>query len=195
MLRARVLDQLGKRMMLAGDVVGGIEVARQAIEAAQDRRGGATPRDSVGDRRWLRPMCTTPWAPAWPRSGEEAAGLAEFEQAGALAYGNTKTALRFSINYSDALHLAGRYQRRRRAGPGRHRASPVSLGLQRSIGAMLAGNAAEPLIALGPMGAGAAAMINRALELDPPAHHTRTCGCCGPGCASGGVSSTRPTRS
>ena len=35
---------------------------------------------------------------------------------------------------------------------------------------MLAGNAAEPLIALGEWDR-AAAMIDRALELDPPAHH------------------------
>ena len=44
------------------------------------------------------------------------------------------------------------------------------LGLQRSIGAMLAGNAAEPLIALGEWDR-ADAMIDRALDLDPPAHH------------------------
>jgi DNA-binding CsgD family transcriptional regulator/tetratricopeptide (TPR) repeat protein len=44
------------------------------------------------------------------------------------------------------------------------------LGLQRSMGAMLAGNAAEPLLALGQWGR-ASAMIERALELDPPAHH------------------------
>ena len=36
---------------------------------------------------------------------------------------------------------------------------------------MLAGNAAEPLIALGQWDR-AYAMIERALELDPPAHHT-----------------------
>ena len=46
----------------------------------------------------------------------------------------------------------------------------VSLGLERSLGAMLAGNAAEPLLALGEW-ARASAMIERALELDPPAHH------------------------
>ena len=44
------------------------------------------------------------------------------------------------------------------------------LGLQRSFGSMLAGNAAEPLLALGQW-ARASAMIERALELDPPAHH------------------------
>ena len=44
------------------------------------------------------------------------------------------------------------------------------LGLERSLGAMLAGNAAEPLLALGQW-ARASAMIERALELDPPAHH------------------------
>ena len=45
-----------------------------------------------------------------------------------------------------------------------------SMGLERSFGAMLAGNAAEPLLALGEWDR-AGQMIERALELDPPAHH------------------------
>ena len=44
-----------------------------------------------------------------------------------------------------------------------------SLGLERSLGAMLVGNAAEPLLALGEWGR-AEKMMERALELDPPAH-------------------------
>jgi DNA-binding CsgD family transcriptional regulator/tetratricopeptide (TPR) repeat protein len=77
--------------------------------------------------------------------------------------------LRFYINYSDALHHVGRYEdAASQALSGVEMAS--ELGLQRSLGAMLAGNAAEPLLALGQWGR-ASAMIERALELDPPAHH------------------------
>ena len=65
-----------------------------------------------------------------------------------LARGNTKTELRFFINYSDALHLTGRY-----ADAVDQALAGIELarrrGLERSIGCMLAGNAAEPLIALG----------------------------------------------
>ena len=91
--------------------------------------------------------CTTPWAPAW-RRGAEAAGLAEYDRAGDLARGNTKIELRYFINYSDVLHLTGRYQDAvDQALAGIELAR--SKGLERSIGAMLAGNAAEPMLALG----------------------------------------------
>ena len=157
-LRARLLDQLGNRMMLAGDIPGGIEVARQAIEAAVEagsRSVESNARNTLGI--------------GLAAIGHEAEGMAEFEKAGALAYGNTKTALRFSINYSDGLYLAGKYDEAlNQALAGIDVAR--DLGLQRSIGSMLAGNAAEPLIALGEWDR-AAAMIDRALDLDPPAHH------------------------
>jgi DNA-binding CsgD family transcriptional regulator len=133
-------------------------VARQAIEAAVDagsRSVESNARNTVGT--------------GLTAIGHEIEGMAEFEKAGALAYGNTKTALRFSINYSDALHLAGMYDEAlKQALAGIEIAR--DLGLQRSIGSMLAGNAAEPLIALGEWDR-AAAMIDRALDLDPPAHH------------------------
>jgi len=87
-----------------------------------------------------------------------------------LARGNTKIELRYFINYSDVLHLTGRYQDSvDEALAGIELAR--SKGLERSLGAMLAGNAAEPMIALGQWEQ-AYAMIKRALELDPPAHHT-----------------------
>ena len=157
-LRARLLDQLGNRMMLAGDIPGGIEVARQAIEAAVE----------VGSRS-VESNAHNTLGIGLAAIGQEADGMAEFEKAGELAYGNTKTALRFSINYSDALHLAGKYDEAlNQALAGIDVAR--DLGLQRSSGAMLAGNAAEPLIALGEWDR-AAAMIDRALDLDPPAHH------------------------
>ena len=102
-------------------------------------------------------------------AGQEDEGLAAFERVSHLARSSTRTLLRFYINYSDALNHVGRYEdAASQALSGVEMAG--ELGLQRSFGAMLAGNAAEPLLALGQW-ARASAMIERALELDPPAHH------------------------
>jgi ATP/maltotriose-dependent transcriptional regulator MalT len=77
--------------------------------------------------------------------------------------------LRYYVNYSDALYLTGRYaEAAAQALAGVEVAA--ELGLERSMGAMLAGNAAEPLIALGEWDR-ATRLIERSLELDPPAHH------------------------
>ena len=56
--------------------------------------------------------------------GEEAEAQVEWERAGALARGSTKTELRFFINYSDALNLTGRYADAVEPGAGRDRAGP-----------------------------------------------------------------------
>ena len=173
-LRGRVLDDLATRMMLAGDPRGGLEVAWQAIEAVKDLSDdpSITSRSDRGSTRpeWIQSNVHNTLGTGLAAMGEEAAGLAEFDRAGALAHGNNKTELRFFVNYSDVLHLTGRYQHavdQARAGIELAR----SRGLERSLGAMLAGNAAEPLLALGQWEQ-AYAMIKRALELDPPAHHT-----------------------
>ena len=90
--------------------------------------------------------------------------------------------LRFYINYSDALCLAGRYAEAvEQALSGVEVAA--DLGLERSTGAMLAGNAAEPLLALGEWDR-ASQLVERSLELDPPLRTTApTCGCSSAGCA------------
>ena len=97
--------------------------------------------------------------------------MAEWERAGALARGSTMTELRYFVNYSDALHLTGRY-----ADAVSQAMAGIELarerGLERSSGCMLAGNAAEPLMALGEWSR-AYAMTERALELDPPAEPRR----------------------
>ncbi len=157
-LRASLLDQLANRLMLTGHIADGLAAARKAITAAAE----------AGSRS-VESNARNTLATGLIAIGEEAEGLAEFERSGALAYGNTKTALRFSINYSDGLNLAGRYEAALdQALAGIEVAG--DLGLQRSLGSMLAGNAAEPLVALGDWSR-ASAMVERALELDPPAHH------------------------
>ena len=157
-LRARVLEMLARRTMLSGDIEHGIEFSRQAVDAA-----ALADSDSVTANAWI--TLGTSLAAA----GQEDEGLAAYERVSHLARSNTRTLLRFYVNYSDALNHVGRYD-----DAARQALSGVDiareLGLERSLGAMLAGNAAEPLLALGQW-ARASAMIERALELDPPAHH------------------------
>jgi ATP/maltotriose-dependent transcriptional regulator MalT len=157
-LRARVVEMLARRTMLSGGVQQGIELSQQAVEAA-----AAADSDSVTANAWI--TLGTSLAAA----GQEDEGLAAFERVSHLARSSTRTLLRYYINYSDALNHMGRYEdaaAQALAGVDMAR----ELGLERSFGAMLAGNAAEPLLALGEW-ARASAMIERALELDPPAPH------------------------
>jgi ATP/maltotriose-dependent transcriptional regulator MalT len=157
-LRARVLEMLARRTMLSGDVQHGIEFSHQAVDAA-----ALANSDSITANAWI--TLGTSLAAA----GQEDEGLAAYERVSHLARSNTRTLLRFYVNYSDALNHVGRYD-----DAARQALSGVDvareLGLERSFGAMLAGNAAEPMLALGQW-ARASAMIERALELDPPAHH------------------------
>jgi ATP/maltotriose-dependent transcriptional regulator MalT len=157
-LRARVLEMLARRTMLSGDPQRGIEFSQQAVDAA-----ALTNSDSVTANAWI--TLGTSLAAA----GQEDAGIAAFERVSHRARSSARTLLRFYVNYSDALNHVGRFEdAASEAMSGVEVAS--ELGLERSLGAMLAGNAAEPLLALGQW-ARASAMIERALELDPPAHH------------------------
>ena len=156
LLRARVLDQLATMTMLSGGSA--LQVAREAIDAAV--AAGSRARESSAHNTLGITLAA---------AGREDEGLAELVRAGELATGDTRTMGRFHINYSDALHLAGRFQPavdQALAGVDVAR----TMGLERSMGAMLAGNAAEPLLAIGDWGR-ARRMIDRALELNPPAHH------------------------
>jgi len=157
-LRARVLEMLARRTLLSGDPQQGVEFSQQAVDAAPQANS-----DSITANAWI--TLGTGLAAA----GQEEEGLAALEQVSQLARNSARTMLRFYINYSDALNHVGRYEdAASQALSGVEMAR--DLGLQRSLGAMLAGNAAEPLIAIGQWGR-ASAMIERALELDPPAHH------------------------
>jgi ATP/maltotriose-dependent transcriptional regulator MalT len=157
-LRARALEMLARRTMLSGDAEQGIALSQQAVEAA-----ALANSDTATANAWITLGSSLVGA------GQEAEGIAVLERVRQLARTSTRTLLRFFINYSDALNHLGRYEdAAREALSGVEMAR--ELGLQRSLGAMLAGNAAEPLLAFGQWGR-ASAMIERALELDPPAHH------------------------
>ena len=150
--------QLATATMLDGNRAESVKAARQAIDAAI--AGGSATLESHA-RNVLGSSLVS--------LGREDEGLAELVAAGQLAEGNSRTLLRYAINYSDALALSGRYRSAvSEALTGIDVAR--SMGLERSFGAMLAGNAAEPLLALGEWDR-AGQMIERALELDPPAHH------------------------
>ncbi|NEE03550.1 helix-turn-helix transcriptional regulator [Phytoactinopolyspora halotolerans] len=95
--------------------------------------------------------------------------LAAFEKSRRLADGDPRTLVGYHINYSDALNVIGRYAESARvARAGIDLAREV--GVERSLGTMLAGNTAEPLLALGEWDE-ADRLVTRALELDPPARH------------------------
>lgn len=155
-LRVRILNHRAIVSVLAG--ADAYAIAQDAVALAE-RHGDAAieshTRNTLG-------VCLV-------SRGDEAAGLAELVRAGELAGGRLPVMLRYHINYSDALHLTGQYEAAvDQALAGVQLAA--DLGLERSLGAMLAGNAAEPLIALGRWDR-AARLIERSLELDPPAHH------------------------
>ena len=156
--KAQVLNQLSAVQMVVGQharaVVTATEVIDNAIAAGSVNleANGYLSRGS-----------------ALVGMGREEDGLADLARGGALAVGETRTILRYYVNYSDALNLAGRYDDAvEQALAGIEVAR--SIGLERSMGSMLAGNAAEPLIARGEWDR-AARMIDRALELDPPLQH------------------------
>ena len=100
-------------------------------------------------------------------AGQEDEGLAELARAGELAELDERAAIRFRLNYSDSLHLAGHYRdatREALAGIG----ITEFRGVERSYGTLMAGNAAEPLLALGEWDR-AEDLLQRALELEPAA--------------------------
>lgn len=156
---AETLDSLATAQMLFGDPAC-IETAHSAIRVAAELD---LPVVESSARNTLGTFLVV-------HGGEgEETGLAELRRAGELAADEPRVRLRQAINYSDCLYLAGQYRE----------AADVALagmdvaagiGLQRGLGAMLAGNAAEPLLALGDW-ARAERLIVRALELVPPAHH------------------------
>jgi DNA-binding CsgD family transcriptional regulator len=156
--RARLLDHFAAVKMLSGAKQEAVAAARQAIEAAT-ASGSATVEANARNTLGTSLVAL----------GQEDEGLAELVAAGQLASGNMRAMIRYEINYSDALNLAGRYQQAVDLAVAGIEAAGA-LGLQRSMGAMLAGNAAEPLLALGEWDR-AGRMVQRALELDPPEQH------------------------
>lgn len=158
-LRAEVLNRLAMDLMLEeGDRVEGLAVCRELADLS--RRLGLPALESHAHNT---AGCLLVAA------GAEEAGLAELALAEPLARGDTQTMIRYYVNSSDTEFWAGRY----RTAAATARAgieAAQGVGLDRTMGAMLAGNSAWPLLALGDW-AGAGRLVEEALRLEPPAKH------------------------
>ncbi len=157
--RADVLATLAAMKMMTGDNAGAIDVARQSIEAAVE----AGARVPEADARITLATCIG-------SVGQMDAARVEFAAALALVEGiDERSIARHHINFSDVLRLNEHY---REAAATAVAGTEIAraLGLRRTWEAMLAGNAAEPLLLLGEW-AEARRLIDRALDLDPPSHH------------------------
>jgi DNA-binding CsgD family transcriptional regulator/tetratricopeptide (TPR) repeat protein len=157
--RAEVLGVLAAMQMMAGDSGAAISTSRESIDAAI-AAGAVIPEASA---RITLATCIA-------SVGQIEEGRKEFAAALALAQGvDERMVLRHHINLSDVLRLNGLFHEAvTTAEAGIEIAG--TMGLRRTFGAMLAGNAAEPLLLLGDW-ARARRLIDRALDLDPPANH------------------------
>ena len=156
LLRAAMLEQLCRFELNTG--ARGIEVARQAISAAV----------AVGDTS-LEADSRITLGSALVIVGDEDEGLEQLETAGRLAGVGFRTTIRYHLDYSDSLHLVGAYQQSvDQALSGA--ATAAAMGMERAMGSLLLGNAAEALLALGDWDR-AASYIERSLELEPPMSH------------------------
>lgn len=101
--------------------------------------------------------------------GREDESASEMAEARRLAGGDQKTLLRYYVNVSDNYQLQGDYELA--ADEARTGVEVAAhLGLARSTGSILSGNAAEPLLSLGQWEE-AERLIRRGLNLNPPDRH------------------------
>ena len=152
--RVRTIGQLAALTMFTGGDA--IPLARDAVAAAAELGQPGLESDA---RNTLGSSLVN--------AGQEDEGLAELARAGELAELDERAAIRFRLNYSDSLHLTGHYRdaaREALVGIG----ITEFRGVERSYGTLMAGNAAEPLLALGEWDR-AEELLQRALELEPAA--------------------------
>jgi DNA-binding CsgD family transcriptional regulator len=157
--RADVLGMLAAMRMMAGDNYNATRTAHEGIDAAV-AAGAPVPEASA---RITLATCIG-------SVGRLEESRKEFGAALALVEGvDDRTVVRHHINFSDVLRLNGHFREATRtAEEGIEIARAI--GMRRTWGAMLAGNAAEPLLLLGEW-ARARRLIDRALDLDPPTPH------------------------
>ncbi|WP_171906766.1 helix-turn-helix transcriptional regulator [Jiangella alba] len=158
--RAEALDWLAIMLMLDWRFAESLEVADETERVAK----------AVGLDRLVASAQITRGT-AWVHMGDAEKALDELRQAGPTATAGPDHLHRYFVNLSDAYTLLGRYRdavdvategyehARRR-------------GRKRTTGVVLAGNAAEPMLALGDWER-AERMIERGLELVPPPNHER----------------------
>jgi ATP/maltotriose-dependent transcriptional regulator MalT len=158
--RARVLESLAMMKMLEWRHEEALGLADETESVA--RAVGAD--QLVASARITR-------ATVWAAQGKVSEALAEFAAVRLTGTEESTFTLRYYVNLSDALNLFGRYTEAVQAATaGRDRAEEI--GRRRTVGSMLAGNAADALISLGQWDR-AERLITRSLELQPPAEHVR----------------------
>ena len=154
MLRAGILAELAAQYMISDRPEEAIVRATSALEIAPDD----APRSAS--------IAANIRGGTLIALGRIDEGLADFALARKLAQGDTPAQLRYFVNYSDTLHLLGRYEESlAEASEGLALASDA--GVERSSGSILAVNTVDPLFALGRWDE-ADELINASLDLDPP---------------------------
>jgi DNA-binding CsgD family transcriptional regulator/tetratricopeptide (TPR) repeat protein len=154
MLRANILAELAAQYMISDRPEEAIVRATSALEiATDDARRSASIAANIRGGTLI----------ALGRIDE---GLADFALSREFAEGDTPAQLRFFVNYSDTLHLLGRYEESL-AVASEGLALAREAGVERSSGAILAVNTVDPLFALGRWDE-ADELIDASLDLDPP---------------------------
>ncbi len=156
--RARLTQLLASQLMMQASFTEAAEVAVDAAKLAT-AAGATNPLFRAHNVR----------GPALIHLGRIDEGMAAFASARAAAGDAPEMLVSYYLNLSDALNLLGRYREAVDAARMGIRCAQ-ELGLARTLGAMLAGNAADPLIALGEWDE-AERLVRRALDLDPPVRH------------------------
>jgi DNA-binding CsgD family transcriptional regulator/tetratricopeptide (TPR) repeat protein len=154
--RTRVLGLVAIFRLNAGlDALPQAEEALAASLEAADEDGVASARTTYGT--------------VLVSVGRDEEGLAELRRAGSSPGIRPHTLLRNRLNHSDALHLVGRYADAVEVALDGLRVSRT-VGVERSFGTYLEGNAAESMLASGQWSE-AADLIADAVMLDPPSSH------------------------
>ncbi|WP_188743194.1 helix-turn-helix transcriptional regulator [Agromyces bauzanensis] len=154
-LRATTLTALAGRLMIDGRLDESVEVAERAFEAAT----------AIGSARYSS-IALNIAAGSRATRGEVELGIELMERARELADGDGAALLRYWVNASDLHHLIGNHKEAVRLAE-EGLAQSREQGVERSSGVILASNAVEPLLALNEWER-AAALVDRALALDPP---------------------------
>src|SRR5215207_5820942 len=155
-MRMTTLTGLAGRLMIEGRVYEAVERAREALAVALE----------IDSPRYAS-IATNIEAVSRASRGEVEAGLEGLERARELSEGDGAAMLRYWVNASDLHYLVGNHDEAVRLAEEGLEQSRAQ-GVERSSGVILASNAVDPLFALGEWDR-AAALIERALALDPPA--------------------------
>ncbi|MEO8263590.1 MAG: AAA family ATPase [Pseudolysinimonas sp.] len=155
MLRANILGEMAAQYMVSGREADAIAAATEALEIAPEsaRRSKSVAANVRGGTH--------------VHAGRFEQGMADYALAKEVAGDDRDALLRYYVNTSDTLHLLGRFEESiERAQAGLDLAREA--GVERTSGAILTVNTVDPLFALGRW-AEAADLIDRSLELHPPA--------------------------